>query len=126
MLETDPVDIALDDDGDLLVDVTNGLAFVSGLEGVAQLCRIALLTFMGEWFADLDEGIDWFGLILGRPFNVNVIRGEFRRVLFTVPNVTDVLAVLPTFDRATRICSIQWQTRTTWGDTTLDTLTQVI
>jgi hypothetical protein len=126
MLETDPVDIALDADGDLEIDPLNGLAFVAGLEGVEQLCRIAVQMFMGEWFADLDEGVDWFGKILGQRFNENVIRAEIRRVLLMVPNVTEVLAVLPSFDRATRVCDIKWQTRTVWGDTSVDSLAQVV
>ena len=126
MLETDPVDFALDADGDLDIVVATGLRFVSGLEGVEQLCRIAVQTFKGEWFADLDLGVDWFGLILGKPFNENTIRSELRRVLLTVPNVTDVLAVVPTFNRATRTLDISWQTRTVWGDSVVDSLTQVI
>ncbi len=122
MLETDPVDIALDSNDDLDVN----FHLISGLEGVAQLCRIAVQTFMTEWFANLDEGVDWFGLILGKPFNENVVRAELRRVLLTVPNVTEVLAVLPAFNSSTRVLTIRWQTRTVWGDTPVDTLTQVV
>ena len=125
-LSTDLIDIALDEDGDLEIDASNGVRFVAGLEGVEHLCRIAVQTFKGEWFADLELGVDWFGLILGNPFNENVIRSEIRRVLLTVPNVTDVLAVIPTFDRATRTLNIQWQTRTVWGDSSVDSLAQVI
>jgi hypothetical protein len=126
MLETDPLDIALDDDGDLDVLRAAATDLVAGLEGIAQLCRIAVLTFMGEWFANLDEGVDYFGLILGQPFRENVIRAEFRRVLLTVPGVTEVLSVVTTFDAATRVLSVNWRTRTVFGDTPVDTLTQVV
>lgn len=126
MLETDPVDIALDVNGDIEIDPSTGLRMASGLEGVEQLCRVATSTFMGEVFTDLKEGLDWYGLILGKPFRENVIRAEFRRVLLTVPNVTEVVAVLPTFNRATRVMEVKWQTRTVWGDSSVDTLTQVV
>lgn len=126
MLEIDPVDIALDIDGDLEIDPTTGLRLVAGLEGVEQLCRIATSTFMGEVFTDLKEGLDWYGLILGKAFRENIIRAEFRRVLLAVPNVTEVVAVIPTFTRTTRVLEVKWQTRTVWGDSSVDTLAQVI
>lgn len=119
LLETDPLDVELDEDGDALID-EEGLHLIGGIEGVAQLCLIALRLFLEEWFQNLEVGMPWFQEILGEKYDEPLIR---RRVIETLLGVTGVVGVLTlaiTFEN--RNVRITASVRTLFGDTTLDLL----
>ena len=121
LLETDPLDVEVDDDGDILVD-EDGLHLIAGLPGVAQLCRIAMLLFLGEWFLNLNRGMPWFQEILGEKYDEGLLRSRLAEQLLTVPGVTEVISITLAFDPLTRGVSVTWAVRTLFGDTEPDTL----
>jgi hypothetical protein len=58
--------LSLDDDGNVrLVDGRLIYLDDNAPEAVRQRVRARLLLARGEWFADLDDGIDWHGLVRG-------------------------------------------------------------
>lgn len=123
-LVDDPIDLALGDDDDLIV--TTDLAFVRGLAGVAQMCRIAVQMFAGEWFLDLDVGIPYWEDIFGAPAEVALLsaRAGFRDELLAVDGVLDIVSLVVTFDNArSRQLTVSWQVRTAIGNTPVDTMT---
>ena len=130
LLETDPLDIALGDDGDMLFGDDGGPYFTSGLAGVAQLCRTAVLLFKGEWFQDLDAGVPWMengtvleaDAILGGPFDEARVRAAVRDALLGVVGVLSITRLEVSFDAADRELTITWSVRTVFGDTPVDTL----
>ena len=119
LLESDPLDLKLDTDGDILID-GDGLQLVSGLEGVAQLCQIALRLFKGEWFLNLDKGMPWFQEILGEKFDEGLIRHRVTDVLLAVPGVKSI-ATLSVTQSGPDIL-ITSSVTTAFGDTEPDTL----
>lgn len=125
----DPIDLAIDPiTGDMIV--TDDVQFVRGVDAIAQLIRIAVLMFAGEWFADLDEGIPYFlrpgvnaGLvILGQRFREARVLASFRPAIAAVEGVAEIVSLSASFERATRLMSVQWVVRTAFGDTLSDTL----
>ena len=116
-LSTDPRDLLLGDDDDLVV--TADLAFARGLSGVAQDCESACGLCAEEWFLDLDAGIDYFNKIFGVRARVGLInaKSEFRRELLLVADVVEVLQLDATFDGVQRQLSIVLTVRTLFGDT---------
>ncbi len=130
MLETDPQDLALDDDGDLALGDDGAPYFSSGVSGVKQACQIALSMIRGEWFLDLDAGVPWLeregvpadAAILGQRFSETHCRAEIIAALIVVPGVAQVTSIAATFDGATRTASIVWEVLTTFGETVSDTL----
>ncbi len=123
-LANDAVDLLLGDDNDLVV--TTDLQFVRGIAGVAQLCRIAVQMFAGEWFLDLDVGIPYWDQILGNNPDQAMLaaRAGFRDELLAVDGVLQLLQLDVSFDNAlSRTLTVTWQVRTANGDTPLDTLT---
>lgn len=119
LLSTDRLDVAVDEDGDILID-SDGLHFVSGLEGVAQLCRIALRLYKEEWFANLDVGMPWFQEILGEKYDEQAIRRRCIETLLGVPGVISINSAVVTFSG--RKVSLTWSVKTQFGDTVPDTL----
>ena len=119
----DPLDLLLGVDNDLVV--TTDLQFARGLAGVAQLCRIAVQMFAGEWLLDLDVGIPYWDEILGanRDAAILAARAGFNRELLAVTGVLEVVVLEVTFDNAlNRTLTVNWQVRTAIGNTPLDTL----
>lgn len=130
MLVTDPLDWALNDDG----DVELPLRRLTGLEGVAQLVRFTCLLVRGEWFEDLTIGVPWLPhagvpavyVILGEKFSPLRVRETFRLEILKVPAVLEILQLEVEFARATRVLTVTVQVRTVFGDTEADTFSKEI
>ncbi len=130
LLVTDPVDIALDDTGDIDLADDGGPYLTTGLLGVAQLCRTALLLIRGEWFQDLDAGVPWLEnanvpanlAILGQHYDEAAVRSAVRDAILAVPGVLSLKTFELALDALTRTLSITWSARTVFGDTAVDTL----
>ena len=127
ILSADPLDIKLDVNGDL--DFTGGgPSLVSGLDGVAQLCRMTILMFRGEWFLERTVGVPYYDndfvtesqAILGQKFSANKITRIYTTELLKVPGVGAVLDLIPVFDNKGRILSVSFTVKTVFGDTIND------
>lgn len=122
MLETDPRDLLLDRQNDLVID--KDLQWSKGIAGVIQECRIKMQMFKNEWFLDLDSGIPYWGEILGqKPKLAIAAAGQaFTEALLSVEDVTSVTKMEITYDSAARSLTVRWAVRCTFGDTPVDTL----
>lgn len=133
LLVTDPIDWKLDPTTHDLV-ITTDLAWTSGTEAVAQGCKIVVGMIEGEWFADLDEGVPYLErstvpasrALLGQKFNPEKTRAAMRPELLSVPGVTNINYLNPTFDRKTREMTVDFEVDSAFEDTVADTLTRVI
>lgn len=116
--ETAIRDEKLDDlTGDLeLDDADADQEFVAGMEGIASDVKARWQQVKGEWFLDLEEGVDWFGLVFVKHPNLHAIREEFIRVALTAPGCAEVVQFDPVLDSATRTLSATYALR---GDTGL-------
>lgn len=130
LLETDPYDLALGEDGDLAIGEDGGPYFTRGLPAIKQACYIAVSMIRGEWFLDLDAGVPWLErdgvdaatAILGQRFDEGKVRREVRAALFSVPEVVDVPVLTATFNASTRKISVSWEATTAFGETIEDSL----
>lgn len=130
ILQTDPLDIALDPTTPGKIVFVNGdIKLTNGLPGVAQLCRIAVSMIRGEWFLNLTTGIPYFQragvpatqALLGQPYVQAKTLNPFRTALQAVPGVAQV-QVAATYDRPTRKVTLSWQVTTVFGGTVSDSL----
>jgi hypothetical protein len=126
-LISDPQDIALDADGDILLD-EEGLHFISGIEAVAQAIRFRLLMFRGEWFLNQDIGVPYFEELIGDASKQAGVksraRAAFAAAILDAPGVTSILQLDVDINSATRRMTVTWQARATFGDTPI-TVTEV-
>ena len=121
-LLSDPIDLLLDNNDDLFI--TTDLAWATGVQAVAQECRIALQMFAGEWFMDLTFGYPYWTRILGQKPDVAIAaaRSVTRSVLLNINNVTDVPTLSVTYNPSPRGLVISWVVSTQFGDTPVDTI----
>lgn len=117
MLITDPLDILLDEDGDLFVGPA-GFVMASGPDGVAQLCRIAIRLVLGEWFLNQSKGVDWFRY-LQEKFRAEDVSSGLRAALLGVPTVTGVASIRTQRPAADRRASVEVTVNSTFGDVTV-------
>lgn len=123
MLSTDALDLKLDPEtGDLALGSDGGLQFVSGLEGVAQLVKIRLRLFRGEWFLNLDAGVPYYEEILGEKFSDTILRRRLLEAINGTPGVVETITLGISHDAYTRVITVTWAVRTEFGDTVPDTL----
>ena len=122
MLITDPRDLLLGPDNDLVV--TNDLQFSRGIQGVIQECRVKLQLFKGEWFLNIDAGIDYWGDILGRKPRIAIQAAQeaFTAKLEGVEDVIKVTKMTLAYNGRTRKLDIAWSVYSRFGNTPVDYL----
>jgi hypothetical protein len=127
LLSTDPIDLRLDDDGDLYVG-PNGPELTTGGQAVTQGIRIAVSMFAGEWFLDMDAGVPWLAgngvpdekAILGPKYDELKVRTALRKEILAVPGVAGIEELSITFER--RVLTVSWKVTTAFDDTIEDAL----
>lgn len=130
MLSTDPIDLLLDANDDLVIDTD--LQWSRGLPAIAQGIRIALRLVKGEWFLDLDDGVPYYeregvsvnDALLGGRFSEAKALASFRSAILRAPGVNTITSLAVVFDGPTRKLTVTWSVRTVFGDTPVDTLTR--
>lgn len=73
--------------GDIVLDDTGDLVFVSGLDAIASDLKSRWLTFKEEWFLDLDMGVDYWGIVFKKNPDQGAIEQEFRREALETPGI---------------------------------------
>ncbi len=112
----DPVSLALtmdtDPDNQVVGDLhlRNGqIHFWDRQEHRRQKIRMVLLFFKGEWYLNPDEGIPYFGSIIGtkkRKIVLNIFRDALRKSL---PDLATIRAMNLTFDGVTRRAAVDFE-----------------
>lgn len=133
MLPTEPLDLLLDSSGDLVI-VDGDAPLAVGVDGVAQLIRIAVLLVRGEWFLNLDAGIPYFErdgvpaaeAILGQAFNELATTAAFREAILAVPGVDRIDQLSATYEGTQRLLTVRWTVITVFGVTLSDSLSRGI
>lgn len=112
------MDIALDDDGDLMLDDTGTIPLVEGKAAIVQHLKIRLRAVKGEWFLDETDGVPYFEEILGqRNPDLGRIRRIFERVITGTPGVASLDRMELSFTDSTRALLIHdVEVTTTDGD----------
>ena len=60
-------------------------------DAITQLVRQKIKVFKGEWFLDLDLGIDYYGIIFPKASSDFARYLEFKRVVESVPGVISLV-----------------------------------
>lgn len=108
------LDLALDDDGDLLVR-DGDLVLVGGDDYVVQEARVNLQWFRDEWFLDESKGVPFFEQIFVKNPNLPLIQATYRRALLATRGVVSVESLDLNLDKSTRTLTVNWSARITGG-----------
>lgn len=95
-------------DGDIQIGPDRNIVMVEGDDELLQAVRINLATNIGEWFLDLDFGLD-YSHIFKKQFNEDRVRAEVVKAVHQEERVRKVTDYRFEFDRATRTASIYFK-----------------
>lgn len=112
------MDLALDDDGDLLIEGGDA-TYLDGVDAILQHISIRLQFFLGEWEWDTRVGIPYFEKVLVKSPDLNVVRNLLRTAITDTPGVT----ALTSFELAlgaTRTLQVSFEADTEEGPLTFD------
>ena len=84
------LDILLADDHDLVLAASGDARLVDGAERIAQQIKVTLLTFLGEWFLDIDFGVPYIEKVLIKSPQRAQLEAVFRARIADVPGVLAV------------------------------------
>lgn len=90
-------DIYINDSGDFEQDDRGNVSVVSGMDEIAQSCKIALNTRKGGWTLDGDEGLDWSSVI-GSNVHDQFVTVAIRDCLLEDPRIDEISLI--SFDRS--------------------------
>lgn len=108
------MNLLLTSNGD--IDVTGGaISTVSGQDEIAQLIRIAVLSFRGDDYYDTRIGVPWQDL-MEKGVTAARIRDEVRRAIEGVPGVVEVARIEVARVDDTRVYTLDFAARTIEGD----------
>lgn len=100
-------DFLMDEDGDFAVGEVD-FSLVRGPPAVRQSATIRLRFVKNDFFANLDAGVDYRGVIFVRPINLTAIRASFRTELLGTVGITDVIELALVEDAAERHLEMSW------------------
>ena len=107
-------DLKLDSQHDLLI--RNGqLVLVDGVNQTAQQIKIALLTFLGEWFMDTSVGLPWFEQNLIKQPEKAKVENIFRKKVLEVKDVLRVIEMSLEVERQSRALIVSFKAETSNG-----------
>lgn len=108
-------DIALDSDGDILIE-NDSLVLAEGDDAIVQHLRIRFRFVLREWFLDLRLGIPLFEEVLVKNPDLTRVRGIYKQVILTTPGIASLETFRLDVDGATRKATINFRARKTDGE----------
>ena len=100
------IDKEIDEAGNLVLS-SGTFATVTEDQQIAQHWRIRLQHIKGEWFLDPSSGLDLFGRVLRRPFDVRSAEREFSRVTLATPGIQSIIKLNITPNNSTRTATVE-------------------
>lgn len=103
------MNLALDSNHDIFLTDSGQLSTVSDSDELTQRVQTRLLTFLGEWWLDIDLGVPYFQQLLGFKPDLTRARGIFNAAILAVPGITSVDRLELSFDNPTRLLRVQFE-----------------
>lgn len=107
-------DLKLNSNHDLMFK-NNRLVLADGANQKAQQIKVALLTFLGEWFLDTSVGVPYFEQVLLKQVDKVKIENVFRQKIAAVKGVKRVLKLNTQIDRKERLLLVEFEVETVEG-----------
>lgn len=98
---------------DFALDVETGKMIlpprpIRGAARIAQSIRIALRTWLGDWFLDTSQGVPFLEQILAKKAKAETVEAILRGQILQVDGVLSIQRFSMQIDNRKRICTIQF------------------
>jgi hypothetical protein len=97
---------------DLIIE-NNDLSLVVGRDEIAQVLRQKLRLFLGEWFLDTREGLDYYGVVLKKNVDPGKLDALFKEAILSSRGVVELINFK--LELSQRTLSLEFVARTSDG-----------
>jgi hypothetical protein len=105
--------IAIDNTGDLAV-INGRLSVNDDVQAIRDQLQIRLNLVRGNWFLDLEEGLDYFGAIYGKKQIDIELTAQFKQAILKTQGIDRLLSFSASFD-SNRNLNIVFSAATVFG-----------
>lgn len=109
----------LDENGDYSFGQAKADFLVNSPDTVAQAVLTRLNLWVGEWFANIDDGTGWTTDVLGKGSS-GLYEMMLRQRVLGTPGVTEILDFQAIFDADSRRLTVYITINTVYGQTTVN------
>lgn len=102
------MNLALDTNHDIFLTAGGQLATVQDEDELLQRIKTRLLTFLGEWWLDVELGVPYFQQILGFKPDLTLYRTLFTAATQAVTGVVSVDSMEVFYTAATRTLTVRF------------------
>ena len=114
------IDLALDDTDNLTIGTDQEISTVSDGYDVAQAVKIAVRSWLNEYFIDQNFGVDYLKKIFTKPFSKAQAQREMRRVINDVEGVRSIKSLTFNPDLNNRQLNMTCEIYTIYGSETVE------
>lgn len=98
--------------------IKNGeFEIITDAEQTIQNIRERLLSYLGDYFLDLEHGVPYYQTIFTKPFNLTNVENIIKSKVLEDEDVTEFAQFTTTFDPERRSLSISMVVNTVYGST---------
>ncbi len=105
---------SLNSDNDIYLDGGRFVLIEDGAQVAAKL-RTNLLTYLGEWFLDLNTGVPYFQEIFVKPVDLANVESILKQTILTTDGVESLTTFETSFDGVLRSFAVQAQVKTIYN-----------
>ena len=109
--------LKVDKNGDLVFDKHKELEMVEGGDEICQSIERTLTTRMGEWFLNVNFGLDHEHLVNVKRLNLDMARSAIYEAIMQEPRVSEVIDIILDPDYQRRVMKITFKARADDGTT---------
>ena len=102
---------------DISLDLSGNLNLVDGIDEIIQNITTNILLIKGEWFIDIDSGVDYFSVVFNKQSTRTAIDEQFIIAIENTDNVIGLTSYSSTINRGTRELIIRFNAKTSIGNT---------
>lgn len=86
------IDIKIDFETMKPVIINGDFVTVTGDECILQCLKIHLKMWLEDWFLNAEEGVDFLGTVMEKPYNLSKIESEYKRVILSTQGIKKIIS----------------------------------
>jgi hypothetical protein len=100
---------------DFVLNNSDGLETLTGVDALAQIMNNRLSMFLGEWFYTPLSGFDWLGLVNQKTFLEKRARSMVRKAILEDTRIINITKLDISYENSTRTITIDWKAESSEG-----------
>ena len=92
--------------GGVWLNPVTGFQRITGKEAIRQRIITGIKTFKGEWFLNINYGLDYIGVIFNRKAPLDLVNSAVRARIMSTPGVVGLNGYFASIEKSTRTLKV--------------------